>query len=368
MITLTESRIELADRHSSLFYYRLPAAGTTGPLPMWPDEKYDDLYSRIDTPQRVEYHDITGSEGTIIECMKPAYRNNKYWRKFLQSDRTAFHQLAAERFLPIEARLKDRIEYVNDPAVTFKVALIPRVLLYPFGWSTWISLLVTGDHTITDLAEFIRAVFKQKIFKLGGDPAPVSLRAALDFVAKGVRADAFGKEQTRDMDSQEVMSIITVLGKHGGSPSPKGLSDPEKERMLLLVQPDNPAPRGALEQRVYQLREHQDLNYIIHHDLGRFIWLEDLLPPEDRNHDHLECYHFNTFRSLLHAWHLHGLLDLLTTMKQPSSEIYDAVERACRDLKSPSFRDASLREYLKRPEVQAIIATAENFKEKDASA
>jgi hypothetical protein len=346
------------------------------------DKEYVDMYKHIDIPRRVEFDDLAGTSGAILQRIKPIYfteqgsevfqagrpwrKADRFWRKFLSSlDRAVYPDRSAERFLPVEVTLKERIEFLGSPRFTFNVSVSARVLLYRFGWSTCISLLLTGTHTITNLVEFTRAVMTQKIFKID-QSQPCSLRDIFDSVAQGVRMDAFGKGKTEDVDTQEIMSVVTVLGKHGGSPAPKGLSNTEKIEMVRLVQPDKPVPTAEFDSHTYQ--KQGELDYIIHHDVGRFIWLESLLVPKGRNEANLNCYHNNSFYTLLQAWHLEGLLRCLMDMKRPPKEIRELLHGVRDQLRSPSFKNASLFEYLRRNELQDIIARAEQFKEKDRSA
>jgi hypothetical protein len=48
-------------------------------------------------------------------------------------------------------------------------------------------------------------------------------------------------------------------------------------------------------------------NYLIADQLGRFVWMEELLEPKNKNQMKLECYHHNSLRALLQAWHFYGL-------------------------------------------------------------
>jgi hypothetical protein len=149
--------------------------------------------------------------------------------------------------VPIEVTLKLRIEVVLDTRFNFAVKPIPRVLLYPFGWSTWISLLLVGEHTLAELAEFLPYIFSEKVFKTSNDsvtPAtghPVlSLRHLFDRVANGMRTDAFGGKETKDFDSQDTVVVTTVLAKHGGSLSLGALSTAEKIYLQRIVKPEGP--------------------------------------------------------------------------------------------------------------------------------
>ena len=66
--------------------------------------------------------------------------------------------------LPLEATITRRVEVTPPAGFGAKLRLVPRVLLYPFGWSTWISLQITGEHRIDGLGALVAHLFGDMAF------------------------------------------------------------------------------------------------------------------------------------------------------------------------------------------------------------
>ena len=54
MTTLTKTRIDIADRHTSLYFFK-KKVGDPDPLPMGGSQAYQDLYTKIATAHRMKY-------------------------------------------------------------------------------------------------------------------------------------------------------------------------------------------------------------------------------------------------------------------------------------------------------------------------
>src|ERR1039458_5947191 len=141
-MTLTETRIEIADRHTTV-YYLSGKDPNIMPLPLRP-RTYAEFCRRLEG-RSVAYATVTGGrEGQVINKMCAAYSREKYWRRYLDQPPNAF--LVWDEGLPFVATIKPRIKLVTPSSVEASVSPIPRVLIYPFGWSTWISIRVNGVH------------------------------------------------------------------------------------------------------------------------------------------------------------------------------------------------------------------------------
>jgi hypothetical protein len=366
--TLTETLLDLADCHTTLYYLGATTPPQdAAPLPLGTAQAYGGLYQTVAAaaPAPKAFSDVSGSgaPGGIMVKLSPVYRNNKYWRRYLGSgDYDLYHESAWESIIPIEVSLSLRVGFIPDARFNFKVSLIPRVLLYPFGWSAWLSLRVTGKHTLGELSSLVQHIFTAKAFRLDPDPAPPDkqpaayfLREVFNVIARGVRDDAFGGNKTKDFDSQETISVTTVLGKHGGSPSLGALKPAVQEEILRIVKPEGPAPKGQLLDYVYRRSEEDLLEYLVMSDHKRFIWLEHLLVPIERNRDHLLCYHNNTFHSLMQFRQLLDLLVMAGKQKSISDPLGELVQTAIRNLESPNYANASVKEFLKNPAVAGAI-------------
>jgi hypothetical protein len=125
-----------------------------------------------------------------------------------------------------------------------------------------------------------------------------------------------------------------------------------------MIRPEGAGSSQLFTDLAFQLPSKDELNYLIIDQLGRFIWLEELLSPGpgDRNHKFLDCYHHNSFRSLVQAWHFLGLLTLSAALgtKQPAP-LKELAKAACTSLEQPHFANASLKGFLKLNEVQKAL-------------
>jgi hypothetical protein len=356
MVTLTETLIDLADQHTTFYY--LGSRPPASPLPLSRAAKYNNLHATLAAPQRTAYRDLRGgTAGVILDKMWPAYGDYKYWHRFLDSSQTVLYpERAWDDMLPIEVSLKCRI--TCDPGNEFKFSIrpLPRVILYPFGWSVWVSLRLTGEHTIAELSSLLQAVFTGKVFRLDGAAALISLREFFKHVSAGVRADAFGGEQkTKDIDPSDVTLVTTVVAKHGGSPSSAALSPVEEAQLRRMVHPEGPPPGGPFKDILYLYDQSKPLEYMLSDDHGRFVWIEHLLNPVGRNYQHLRCYHHNTFRSLVHARHLCSLITAAARQKTRTAALVSLAQASADALQQRRYQNAGLEFFLADPATAKAI-------------
>jgi hypothetical protein len=368
-VKLTESIIDVADQHTTLAYFRAAASGkgkatpvarrrggVAGrlPLPFGSQKEYNELHQAIAAaPPPFDYAKVRGAPGAVLRSVSLPYAKNKYWQKVIpESSSDSWPSVAWQRLLPLEATLANRISFVSRLGWSFKVSPLPAVWLYPFGWSTTVSLRIVGQHSVADLADVVAHVFRGKAFAAtppfpsDADATPLFLRDLFDRVAAGVRSDAFAGEQTADTTPDDVVAVTTVLAKSGGSPSIDGLSTSEAATLRRLIHPLDPPPDGALDDHVYHLRAGDELEYLLLEDRKRFIWLEHLLRPEERNRDHLRCYHNNTLRALIHAGHLRALIQAADASSKPNARLKEIRDSAVSELAAPRYKNASLVEFL----------------------
>jgi hypothetical protein len=363
MVTLTETQVDLADQHTTLFYLgsRPPAA----PLPFSTAAKYNKLHDLLATQLGWTYGDVRrGAEGVVLDKLTPAYGDYKYWHRFLDSSQTALYpERAWDDVLPIEATLKCRIACEPGAQFKFDIRPLPRAVIYPFGWSVWVSLRLTGAHTVGDLSALLRAVFTEKVFRLDGAAELISLREFFKFVSAGVRADAFGGELgTKDIEPPEVTLVTTVLAKHGGSLSPAALSPDVEAQLRRIVSPDGPPGGGPFKELLYLYDEGNPLEYMLSDGQGRFVWIEHLLNPVGRNYKHLRCYHHNTFRSLVHARHLCSLITAMAKQKTRTDHAVSLAQAAADALQQRRYRNAGLEVFLAEPGTAKVIQAGSTLK------
>jgi hypothetical protein len=355
---LTETVIDIADQHTTLFY--LKKKSKDSPLPFTRANGYNSLHKSIAGKGR-DFSDVhPQDQAQTLKRLSPAYANYKYWSRILLSDQVeSYAQRAWADLLPITASLIPRIDILKAPKVNCRVTPVPRVTLYPFGWSTWISVRILGAHTIDELAEFVESTFNSPVFQFAASKSPVTLEQAMRQISDGVRADAFGGDVNDKMPS-ELTLVTTVLAKHNGSPSvaAAGAYEPALRRM---INPKNPLSTKKFADLAYRFDPNDPFEFMLNDDHLRFIWLEHLLNPDERNHKLLRCYHQNSFRLLVHARHLLGLMNEAVTQKVRTVPLLELVDGAVRFLDEPVFRNASFVAFLDDPKVDKSLQRASKW-------
>lgn len=358
MATLTQTRIDIADRHTTLCAFSDAKNKGAGPqLPLGTAKGYIDMYTRAENA-KVPYASLRGGKpGLILEKVFRVYGPEKYWKRYLDGTEPT-PSAAWSAVLPLLGGLNKRIELIMPAGFKARVSPVPQVLLYPFGWSTWFSLRIVGEHTLDDLSRLVEHLFRQKSFQIVGSGQSVGLQTALDTVSEGVRTDAFCGAATADSEGKSTAIVITVMEKHGGSLALGALSDDQEKNLRRMIRPEGKGSSQPFADLAFHLPGSDELDYLIIDDLGRFIWLEDLLTPGpgDRNYKFLECYHHNSFRSLVQAWHFLGLLTQSAALgTKQSAPLKGLVKAARASLEEPNFKNASLMAFLKLDEVQKVL-------------
>lgn len=365
MTTLTETMVDVADCRTTLYYLsKNPPADS--PLQLGTKSGYQNVHSSLPSGGSTAYDQLVGKPGEIINRLSHVYQKNKYWRRFTGDDDFPFSIVKPwDTILPLEASLKSRVEFVNNGNFKFKVSPLPTVLIYPFGWSTWLSFRLTSAHSLSDLSAFVQYLFNNKAFKVDdgqGGSTVLSLREYFATIAAGIRADVFGDKDTNDKSYQQFVLVATVIAKHGGSPSLKLLTPEEKLEILRIVKPEGPPPKKDFESYIHPASPNDPLQFVIANDLGRFIWLEHLLKPVGPNRVWLNCHHNNTARSLIHALHLHRLISASGSNKQNWPEpLLELLQASSGQLSSPGYKNLSLQVFLATEEVKASIEKVANL-------
>jgi hypothetical protein len=353
--------VDLADCHTTL-YHMVDPRPAEEPLPIGSRESYENLYQRLSRQRKLDYAEASTSRiGTILRRVEPAYSEDKFWHRYLGSDNyESYPSLAWDSFLPIQASLSARVECLTHPDLGCKVSPIPRVLLFPFGWSTWISMLITGDHTLSSLSSFIQSLFRDPVFSVSDSPSSFSLGRLFSHVAEGIRADAFGGPRTADSSTPDILAVVTVLAKRHGALSWRGFSPDEQRVVRLIVRPTGPPRTDPFDSQVCELdRENGELNFVVTDAFARFIWSQRLLRSHGRNARHLRCYHNNSFRSFVLAWHQLALLDtVLAQRPRLPPALRQLVQSAVFKLSRPPYRSASLLSFLGTPAIDRTLEAA----------
>jgi hypothetical protein len=345
---LTETRIDIADRHTTLYHLsgkKPPAA----PLPLGDESGYKGLYDQVIKMLGIRYPALCGgTNGAVLDGFFPIFKESEstrkkgYWRRYLRLVPDA--EIVWAEALPFKCKIKEWILATAPPPLQVKVSAVPHVLLYAFGWSTWISVRVTGDHTVAELRQIVEHLAGAKAFGVAGKNGSFTISDIFDLVAPGVRSDAFGGTATRDKESRDMAIVTTVLSKGGSSLSLTGLSteDQDEEHIRHIARPGNRQSQRPLQDLVTPLDTDAATNYMVLDKLGRFTWMEKLLIPEGRNHQWLECYHNNSFLAVVQAWHFEGLLEAGAAATTKSARLKPLLKRASECLADPPFRNASV--------------------------
>jgi hypothetical protein len=348
MLTLTKTLLDIADCNITQHY--LGDAAADDPLAFSRAESYNALYARI-AVRRTPYEDIRGVAGEALDQLRGTWSTNAFWtRYFGEGDKEFFPPLAWDQVVPIAGTLKERVEIVLPDGFDLQISPVPSVLLYPFGWSTWISFRIAGDHTLGQLAALIEHLTEGAAFRPSGEPAkPLTLMQYLNRVGRGVRNDAFGGKNVAVFNPQNTLAVTTVVGKHRGSLSLGALTQDQEAALKQIVRSAGATP--AKDLAVALPRGASELvDFVLHDGLSWFLWAEHLLKPSERFASQLGCYHNNTFRSLQHVWLLQTLLERALRIKTWSAALSDLAARVTTLLGDPSYKNVSMLDFLGREE------------------
>jgi hypothetical protein len=359
MATLTDTRINLADRHITLFHLQAPQPPAK-PMPLGDPAAFEKLYPTIDGKPTKYSVASGGKPGKILNELFPAYSKAKFWTRYLQTRPNP--SIAWQEGLPLKATITRHLEIVPVAGFGAKISPRPRIFLYPFGWSTSLDIRITGDHTISDLVTLTKHLFNEKAFQFDGTNGPISLQNLLQTIAEGVREDAFGGGSTKDLEASELAVVITVIDKHSGSPALGALTEQEKQELMFLVRPEGAPSSQSFDSLVLHFSPNDDayydLNYMVIDRSGRFTWMEKLLKSEQsREHERLECYHHNSVFALIQAAQFAALLNLSKKAKKPPDRLQELFDLATDRLNDPPFRNASVRAFLDLEQTRTLLKT-----------
>lgn len=365
MPTLKEVILEFADCNTTLA--QLGSQPYQAPLSLGTKDGYRQLYQQIAGGGK-DYQEIRGQSGALLRRLKPVYHSNKYWQRYFGSPQIDFYpQSAWASLVPIEARPDLDLQAQPPDTLNVKISPVPRVLLYPFGWSAWISLRVTGEHSLEDLAALARHLATAKAYTLSSDPAgPMTLADLMNRIGKNIWTDVFDGGDWDVKTPVDKLSVITVLDKYGGVPD-RDPGTSEGQALRQLVQPfGSPAQKPWNELASGLPLGGEDAvhrNYALQDGSSVFLWADHKLKSVGANRRHLRCYHNNTFLSLLQAWQLVRFLAAASKVDPRSPALEDLVKKAGDQIDGQMdtkelYRGVCLVSFLERKDVQTIIQKA----------
>lgn len=340
MLTLTHSRLDFSSSSTVVEHLK---RGAGGALPLDGEERYRDLWLKVGTSK--PFSEITGREGRVLGRLNAASHVGQYWSRLFETN--VFPDRAKQCWLlavGIEGELKSFFELDPEALAAYdlnlkaQVSIKPRLLLFPFGWSLWLSVRVVGQHSLSELASLLHALLKRHVFRvLNGPENLLDMSGLSDLIGPGLWEDAFLGADTNERRDQESLSIATVLEKFGGAP-PKNSASTQFTKPLSSIidlsgselpsQYADSLPKGS----------NPSLDYLLGKDLHYFIWAEHLLTPFENPgiaFSRLRNYHNNTFRALNHARHLQRFLARLPEIERMPPELLRLAENAC-DLLDPA--------------------------------
>jgi hypothetical protein len=365
-LTLTESRIEIANRCTTLYYLGADPAPAT-PLPLGEATAYSGFHDTVVQQGKVPYATVApGRNAALLDKFASIYYDNKYWRRIFRG--LPKSRLAWPNLLPASCSLRPRIAVSPPTGFTARILPSPYVLLYPFGWSVCLSLRLLGDHTLDQLSALAASLFGEKAWSIDAGTG-ISLQTLLDRIADGVRTDAFGGKDNDDSESADKIVVTTVLAKHDGNPPIGGMSDQQVLQIKRLIRPEGAISKQNIDDMAVALDEKKAVDYMAIDDFGRFTWMEHLLtqadPADRHNYAWLKCYHTNSFAAFLQAWQMAGVITAAGEVKKPPVRLAELVENAKDRLQNPRFVNASIRAYLQSKEVQDLFPKAKNGEQKN---
>lgn len=350
-LKLTEAMVEIGDCRTTLYYFSKAFEDPSMPFTNAAD--YNELHWNIWSGLE-ELTDVrAGGSVVALKNISAAYHANKYWFRATGLDDIAnFPGNAWENILPLECTLKERIE-IDPNGFKFKISPIPRVLLYPFGWTTRLSIRITRDHTLEQLSRFVQYLVNQPCIRIKQPAAAapaMHLKEFFSHISAGVRADIFEGDKS-DRGSQDSPIIVTtVIAKSGTSPTGEP-NDEERKLMLRIVTPEDDLPTSPFSDHVYLRDPDETLQFVVSNNHGRFIWIEKLLENQGQKRAKLLCHHNNSFQSLVHAVHLVELIGSAVQRRKKSrtelpDPLMELVVEAETQLSEPRYRNASQRVFL----------------------
>jgi hypothetical protein len=359
--TLTETVVDIADHHTSLFY--LQKNSPTGySLPFADPNQYNKLHQDMYDKGRIDFSSLRQNyQPRILKSLSAGYDNYKYWRCLLLSDQAHNYPKRAWRdMLPITGKVIPQINLVKDAAFNFRVLPIPRIVLYPSGWSSWLSLRILGSHNLDQLASLLQKLFTTPAFQLANNTNAVSLQNVMTSLGDGVRSDAYGDDPS-DVALPEPTLVTTVLAKHHGAYS---VGDPQNEPLLSrIIAPSTGLSHKKFEEAVYRFAQHNNdpLEYMVVKDYSCFVWMEHRLIPSEINRQKLRCYHQNTFRLLVHARHLLALMNAAVKQKKKPVRLIELITSSIEFFEQPKFSNASFFVFLKDPTISKTVERAKKW-------
>ncbi|MCX6006676.1 MAG: hypothetical protein NTZ34_05375 [Chloroflexi bacterium] len=355
-----QTRIDIADFHTTLYFLQ-GTSGVASNLGIDTPQAYESLYRAIAETKDAGYsyqEAISGNQGKVFDRLHSVY--SKFWQKYLHyGDERTFTKYAWEGFIPIRVSLQPKLSFDPIFQPECKVSPVPKVILFPFGWSNWLSLLVNGKHSLSSLASMVTNIFNQPVFTFPGAKGPVKLQDWFDYVADGTCCDAFGGYDAV-YHKQELLVTVTVLVRGTGFLSTGRLSttsDLPALQDLVCSIPGLDSKR--IRDQIYKIQG--NLNFVVWDDYGCFIWFYKLMDTADKgNYRRLNCYHRNTFQALMLGWHQVKLLEeaLFRIKGAPVSGLEGLLQGAVTTLMHPPYVSAGVHPLIKGAEVKAIATRA----------
>jgi hypothetical protein len=346
--------LEIADCHTVIGHIDSSSLRTR--LPLNDAAAYHAFLQSTADAHVLKYAAVAGKEGAILKNFRPAWAEDTFWRRLVSGGVDNCLKNAWNYGIPVEARLLPRLDILRTESMaglTFN--LQPRVLLFPFGWTTWLSTIIEGEHDLMLLAKIVRHLFgRRPAWAMSGSSEPFRLQGVLDYVSRAIKGDAFWGDATDESATPDTLVLATVLAKKSGFLSSQGLHSQERQALREIVKPAGPPLQDAYKTQLRPLKGRDpNLNFIFVGPFGRFIYAKDLLDHEPGD---LVCYHQNSLLSFILAWHQASLLRAVHRRSDPPGDALASLAKSIRQrLGSRDYRSQSLNTFLEDEFVTATL-------------
>ena len=319
------------------------------------------LLARLDQFDQT-FEETAGRSAKTLGTLSIPYSEERFWRWYLPGrDIDEYSECGWTHFLPLVASLVPRIKFL-DSQFGCKVSLIPKVHLFPSGWTIVLSLQVTGEHDQKTLAEIIRDVFRGgKVFQWEPGSEQMSLRPVLSRISSGVRTDVFADDPVTSSEGR--VDLVTTVLDCGRKTWSKALATTrDKEHVATIVRPEG-VPLDVTKACVEVTSANPSTNFWVVDEHGFLLWYQKLLFSRYRqDHIRLECYHNNTTRAIMMYWQERGLLELMLREKDQIDRRLKRLGEYAWNLLSasrPSYWNRALEASLADDALQPILKASE---------
>jgi len=358
-----KTRIEIGDFHINIDNF-LQEPYIIPPLNVFTPDSYSTFCESLMEAGTtgLDYQKVSnGRQGKIVKKFYMYYKSDSFWRKCAPGfSNNNYAWKAWSSFIPVKTTISTRIVYAPENREQYKVSVAPKVFLFPFGWSTWLSFFVAGPHDLQDLSVLVKSIFNDPVFIASHSQTPLGLNSIWTDIASKIHDDIFGGEERYIRNPDETFVITTVMGKGAGSLSCRAL-DPDTDQPALhgIIDPWSSAVSKISQENIYVRKNESVFDFLVRDKRGFFNWQYHLMDGQKINNNKLDCYHRNTFISLMLAKLQVELLKTKIENREKFIPEFDTIlENALVTLKDKPYKNASLLFFLGTDDIKTLLEKA----------